>query len=247
MIVLCYHNGALGNTTRALFECCTKEGNSELPSFLTGQNLHHFKPKDDIIHVKHPVCDVTSERKNNNIVVSSTSSSLYGRYMILLMGLKKWNSKVPAFNDPSTYKQDGNGFGEQLEILSLTLIKKTNQKNDWFENACYKIDILDYWNNVDNLCDTIKSCGLTPHYNKVKHFSGLVCKTNDIYFNKIKECYKVIDFVLEKRKRKIDLNFFQSAVCHGLLLHITKANHTEVKLIDQMPINTEDFIRAFDL
>lgn len=247
MIVLCYHNGALGNTTRALFECCTEEGNSELPSFFTGQNLHHFKPKDKIIHVKHPDCNIDSELKANNTVVSSTSSSLYGRYMILLMGLKKWNSKVPDFNDPSIYSQDGSNFGEQLEILALTLVEKINQKQDWFENACHKIEILDYWNNVDNLYNTIKSCGLSPDYNKIKHFSKLVCNANGAYYNKIKECYKVVELVKEKRKQKISLDFFQSAVCYGLLLQTTKVNHKEVKLINQMPNSTENFIKSFNL
>ena len=48
ILVLCYHNGALGHTVSALIDCCTKEG----PSFVPGENLHHYNTKSLLYQIK---------------------------------------------------------------------------------------------------------------------------------------------------------------------------------------------------
>ena len=54
MITICYHNGALGNTLGALLASCTKEGGEKFPSFLKGQNLHHFIHSGNLYKIRHP-------------------------------------------------------------------------------------------------------------------------------------------------------------------------------------------------
>ena len=58
------------------------------------------------------------------------------------MGLKKWIGNVPDYNDPVVYKQFGQTYGEQLEILSVTLKDKTQSDSDWYVDCDYKLDII---------------------------------------------------------------------------------------------------------
>ena len=246
-IILCYHNGALGYSTHALFECCSTEGSSKIPVFNKGLDLHHFVAKNNIVKVKHPHCDIDAEQKKGNIVLSSTSLSEFGRYLALLMGLKKWNKKIPQMDNPSVYKQYGQGFGSQLEILSLTLNDKVNKEQDWFTNADYNFEILDYWQNTDNITNTMKQCGLTPMDNEVKKFSNCVAETNIDYYNEISQCFHIVNLILNGIAKTIDLNFYQCAVVHGQLLKRLGAGHTTVKLFLEKPTSTNNFIQAFKL
>ena len=144
MLVFCYHSGALGHATMALIETCTKEGNNEFPSFIERQHLHHFIPRGVLYQKKHPECDVYLEQASGNKVACSTSTTYFGRYLIILMGLSKWVGDVPKYNDAVLYNQHGQTYGEQLETLSVTLLDKTQSDSGWYMDCDYKLDIVDY-------------------------------------------------------------------------------------------------------
>ena len=142
MLVLCYHNGALGHTVTALMDCCTEEGNVEFPSFVKGKNLHHHKPRSTFYKVRHPAIDINKEKAEGNTVISSSSFSTFGRLLIILMGLKKWTNAVPEFNSPVLFRQDGDSIQEQLEVLSNTLLDKVISDNGWFTDVDYVLILL---------------------------------------------------------------------------------------------------------
>ena len=247
MITLCYHNGALGHSTQALFECCTQEGSSDVPFFKKGSDLHHFLPKNHIIKVQHPDCNIVSEKHKGNKVVSSTSHTDFGRYLAILMGLNKWNKKVPLLDNSSVYNQYGEDFGSQLEILSLTLKDKVEKEQHWFTSADYNLEILDYWQNCDNLISLLAKCGLTPLPKQVNMFSAFVAESNMDYYNQILTCFNIVNLILNKIESKLNLNFFQYAVVYGQLLKRLEADHQVIKLLSAYPNSTNDFIEAFRL
>lgn len=247
MLVLCYHNGALGHAAMALLECCTREGNQNFPSFLPGRNLHHFQSKSRLFLVRHPFCDIACEKTENNQVLSSTSQSDFGRFLTLLMGLNKWTGALPAYNTPVIFNQQGQTYGEQLEILSVTLSDKVYSDADWYMDADYLLEILDYWYDYDGLVKIINQCNLTALPDRVEDFSGMVAKSNEIYFNSVKSCFDVVDKIQKNIEEPIDLDFWQVAVCHAKLLHDLNLSHQMVKLFRHPPKHTSDFMEIFNL
>jgi len=245
MLVLCYHNGALGHTVSALIDCCTKEGSQEFPSFVPGENLHHYKTKSLLYQIKHPNIDVNYEQQNNNIVVSSTSLTVYGRLLILLMGLLKYNKKLPEFNAPMFFKQTGDTYGEQIEILSLTLKDKIQHTTDWFLDANYHLDIMDFWYNTSNVEKFLVNCGFTPMPKKIEKFCDAVVYTNSKYFDIIQKCVTLVHDVINNKQYNIDLTFYETAMCHMLLLLQTEKSHVDIKLLTCHPTSTADFIEIF--
>jgi hypothetical protein len=244
MLVLCYHNGALGHTVSALLDCCTKEGGQDFPSFVPGKNLHHYNTKSTLYQVKHPDIDVKQEQLSN-IVASSTSQSIPGRLLVLLMGLEKHTNACPEFNNPIVYKQTGKTFGEQLEILSLTLRDKVTKDSEWFMDTDYQLDIMDFWHNPGNIQIFLVKCGFTPMVTRVNEFCKLVADANSKYFDIIQKCVTLVQDVINNKDYSIDLTFYETAMCHMLLLQQTGKSHIDIKLLNQQPTSTANFIEIF--
>jgi hypothetical protein len=242
MLSFCYHNGALGYATMALIETCTKEGNSEFPSFVSQQNLHHYVPRCVLFRVKHPYCDVFAEQALGHKVACSTSTTYFGRYLILLMGLKKWIGNLPTYNDPVVYKQFGQTYGEQLEILSLTLRDKTQSDSDWYIDSDYKLDIVDYWQNPLQVSTWLAQLGFAPIYKRVEEFCKLVSGSNQFYYNSVENCQQIVDDIILKKVRNINLSFYETAMCHSMLLRYYNVSHTELKLLHSPPTSTSHLI-----
>lgn len=244
MLVLCYHNGALGHTVAALFDCCTKEGRQDFPSFVPDKNLHHYKTKSTLYQIIHPDINVKREQLSN-VVVSSTSHSILGRLLILLMGLEKHTRDRPEFNNPIMYKQTGNTFGEQLEILSLTLKDKVINNSEWFMDTDYQLDIMNFWHNPNEIEIFLVKCGFTPIFNRVEEFCKLVIATNSKYFDAIQKCVTLAQDVINNKHYSINLTFYETAMCHMLLVQQTGRSHIDIKLLNQQPTSTADFIEIF--
>jgi len=245
MLVLCYHNGALGHTVSALIDCCTKEGGQEFPSFVPGENLHHYNTKSLLYQIKHPDIDVKYEQQNNNIVVSSTSLTIHGRLLIVLMGLLKYNKKLPEFNAPMFFNQIGDTYGKQIEILSLTLKDKIQHTTGWFLDVDYYLDIIDFWYNISNVEKFLVNCGFTPMPEKIEKFCATVVRTNSKYFDIIQKCVTLVQDVINNKQYDIDLTFYETAMCHMLLLLQTEKSHVDIKLLTHRPTSTSDFIEIF--
>ena len=242
MLVFCYHNGALGHTTMALIETCTKEGNSEFPSFVNQQNLHHYIPQCDLYQLKHPECNVSAEQALGNKVACSTSTTYFGRYLILLMGLKKWVGGVPDYNNPVEYKQFGQTYGEQVEILSVSLKDKTQSDSDWYVDCDYKLDIIDYWKNPVYVSEWLVQLGFTPVYERVEEFSKLVSASNQLYYDIVIQCQHTVDDVILRKVREVNLSFYETAMCHSMLLRHYNISHIDLKLLHATPTSTSDLI-----
>ena len=247
MLMLCWHNGAMGHVTMALLECCTNEGNREFPSFVPGQNLHHFRSSCGWYRTRHPNCDIPAERKLGNRTLACTSRSDFGRFLILLMGLEKSIGSTPKFNSPITYKQEGQTYGDQLESLSLTLRDKVYSERDWLMDADMCLDVLDYWQSPASICQLLSDCGLTPVINRVHEYCHLVSASNQRFFDKIATCRNVVDHVFNKADLQIELDFWQVAVCHAMLLHRSRMSHEDVLIFDRHPMHTRNFMEIFNV
>jgi hypothetical protein len=242
MLVFCYHNGALGHATMALIETCTKEGNAEFPSFHDQQHLHHYIPQCSLYQLKHPECNVSDEQALGNKVACSTSTTYFGRYLILLMGLKKWVKDEPAHNDPVVYKQFGQTYGEQLEILSVTLTDKIQSDSDWYVNCDYKLDIVDYWQKPAHVSAWLAHLGFNPVHERVEEFCKLVASSNQLYYDSVGKCQQIVDNIILKKVREINLSFYEIAMCHSMLLRHYNVSHIELKLLHTTPTNTRHLI-----
>ena len=242
MLVFCYHNGAMGHTTMALIETCTKEGNKEFPSFIDQQNLHHYIPRRILFQLKHPECNVPAEQASGNKVACSTATTWFGRYLILLMGLKKWAGDVPDHNDPVVYKQHGQTYGEQLEILSVTLKDKIFSDSDWYIDCDYKLDIVDYWQRPDHVSAWLAQLGFTPVHGRVEEFCKLASASNQLYYDSVAKCQQIVDDVVLKKIHEIDLSFYETAMCHSMLLRHYNVSHIDLTLLHAPPTSTSHLI-----
>ena len=242
MFVFCYHNGALGHATMALIETCTKEGSNKFPSFFDQQNLHHYTPQGVLYQLKHPECDVSAEQALGNRVACSTSTTYFGRYLILLMGLKKWVGDIPDHNDPVVYKQFGQTYGEQLEILSVTLKDKVQSDSDWYVDCDYKLDIVDYWQNPAGVCAWLAHLGFNPVHSQVEEFCKLVSASNQFYYDNVAKCQQIVNDITLKKVREINLSFYETAMCHSMLLTHYNVSHIDLKLLHAPPTSTSHLI-----
>ena len=242
MLVFCYHNGAMGHVTMALIETCTKEGTNKFPSFFDQQNLHHYIPQGVLYQLKHPECNVSEEQAAGNKVACSTSMSHFGRYLILLMGLKKWIGSVPDYNDSVVYKQLGQTYGEQLEILSVTLRDKIQSDLDWYVDSDYALDIVDYWSNPAHVLKWIEQLGFSPVHDRVEEFCKIVSTSNQTFYDSVAKCQKIVDDVILKNVRDINLSFYETAMCHSMLLMRYNVSHIDLKLLHAPPISTSHLI-----
>jgi hypothetical protein len=242
MLVFCYHNGALGHATMALIETCTKEGNKEFPSFFDQQNLHHYVPQRFLFQLKHPDCDVPAEQALTNKVACATATTYFGRYLVLLMGLKKCVGDVPDYNDPVVYKQLGQTYGEQLEILSVTLKDKTQSDVDWYMDCDYKLNIVDYWANPAHVSAWLSQLGFEPVLDRVEEFCKLVTKSNQWYYDSVSKCQQIVDDISLKQVHDITLSFYETAMCHSMLLRNHNISHVDCKLLHAPPTSTRHLI-----
>lgn len=231
----------------ALLECCTKEGNRKFPSFVAGKNLHHFQPRHRWYQPRHPHCNIAEERALGNKTLSCTSRSDHGRFMIVLMGLNKWIGNQPQFNFPVTYKQTGSSYGDQLEILSLTLRDKIYRDSDWLLDADQILDVLDYWKDHDAVIQVVTDCGLTPIPQRVREFCSIASNSNQEFLDKVSTCRDVVNWVIEKKDHALSLDFFQVAICHSMLLQNFGVQHQDVLLFQTHPTHTKDFMEIFDV
>lgn len=247
MIILCYHNGALGHAVSALIECCTIEGSKEFQwnSFSSSKNLHHYEKDNKLFIVKHPDCDVDFERSQGHTVISSSSTSIFGRLLIILMGLQKWNNDIPDVGSEVVYKQNGQTYGDQIEILAITLKDKILDDSNWFVNTDHMLDITNFWLNVELICDWLTECGFTPVKDKVKQFSSFVAYKNQSYYDTIKKCFYVVNHVNARITLSIDLSFYEVAMCYALLLNHFQVQHDKFKILQQHPTSTRELIEIF--
>jgi len=232
----------MGHTTMALIETCTEEGNKQFPSFIDQKNLHHYIPQCVLFRLKHPECNVSAEQASGNKVACSTSMTYFGRYLILLMGLKKWIGDVPDHNDPVVYKQLGQTYGEQLEILSVTLKDKIQSDSDWYVDCDYKLDIVDYWQTPENVFIWLKNLGFTPLRNRVEEFCKLAAGSNQLFYDSVTKCQQVVHSVVSKKAHEINLSFYETAMCHSMLLEHYNVSHVDCKLLHAPPTNTNHLI-----
>ena len=245
-IVLCYHNGALGNVAVALMESCTYQGRQNMPNFIKNKNLHHYKQKTKLVEIQHPNCDVLKEKNKGKTVLTSTSMSNFGRYLIVLMGLNKWTGKLPRYSDKSVYKQSGHSYQNQLETLAITLHDKVKDDSDWYADADVTIDILDYWKNPKQICRAISKCNLTPITPLVKLFCQRTAYTNKVYHDTITKCSNIVEMCFSNSHVPIDINFLETAVCYAMLLDKIGVHHTQVPRLSAHPTNTGDLINLLD-
>lgn len=246
MLVLCYHNGALGHATAALIDCCTLEGGRDFPLFYQAKNLHHHSYSRGLYKVNHPDCNVLHEKNNGNRVASISSKSSFGRLLILLMGLKKWTKDEPALDRVVSYKQYGDTYGEQLEILSLTIWDKINSDDDWFLDADCVLDIVDYWNSTSNVSSWVRQCGFTPDDRRVNYFCQQIANINQTYYDRINVCTNLVSDVIKGKNYSFDLSFYEAAMCYAMLLGHYKKSHRDVKLLATHPTNTQQFWSMFN-
>lgn len=245
MFVLCYHNGALGHTVSALIECCTKEGGREMPSFVKNKNLHHFVSQHKLHIVDHPQCNMQTRRDESYTVIASSSHSLQGRLLILLMGLSKWSKTIPDYNKPFMYNQGSGSYGEQLEILGLTLKDKIISEQCWFLDADIVLDIMSFWTNTKDVVYFLLQMGLTPDEQKVEAFCAEVRSTNQDYFDTVEKTCKVAEQVINNESVKIELSFFQEAMTYALLMNKYNIPLKQTKILMDKPTSTEHFRYIF--
>ena len=246
MLVLCYHNGALGHTVTALMDCCTEEGGAEFPSFVKGKHLHHHRPLSTFYKVRHPIINIADEKASGNTIISSSSFSTFGRLLIILMGLKKWAKAVPEFNSPVLYRQDGATMHEQLEVLSNTLLDKVSTDSGWFTDVDHILDITNFFGNVNGVSAFLSDCGLTPIDNKVESFCRNVAISNQEYVDTVEKCVKISTDILDGKEYNIDLSFFETAMCHMLLMKQTgKRFYQQPRRLQKFPTSTVDYIKLF--
>jgi hypothetical protein len=246
MVILCYHNGALGHATAALIECCTYEGRKDFPPSYHGKNLHHYLPDENLFNIRHPECDIAQEKTLGNTVASSTSKSIFGKLLILLMGLTKWVNDEPTFGCPVVYKQIGETYGEQLEILSITIMDKIKNDNDWLVDADCVLDIVNYWNNIPDIVNWLKNCGFTPVNDRVVYFCNQIAKSNQMYYDRISKCNNIVnDIITTDNDYQIDLSFYEVAMCHAMLLDYYNRSHVELKLLISHPTRIQSLREIF--
>jgi len=246
MLVLCYHNGALGHTVGALMDCCTEEGTQDFPSFVSGMHLHHHKSDSNFYKVCHPWIDIPKEKQHNNTVISASSYSTFGRLLIVLMGLKKWHKSVPNENSPLLYRQDGDVVQEQIEVLSNTLFDKVSTDTEWYLDVDHVLDITNFWNDPDHVSTFLTRCGLHPVDYKVQRFCQLVANNNQKYFDIIENCVKISNDILEGKVYDTGLDFFESAMCHMLLMkNLGRRFYEQPQRLKCFPASTLDYIKIF--
>lgn len=246
MLVLCYHNGALGHTVGALMDCCTEEGTQDFPSFVPGMHLHHHSSKSKFYKVCHPWIDIPKEKQHNNTVISASSYSTFGRLLIVLMGLKKWHKSVPNENSPLLYRQDGDSVQEQIEVLSNTLFDKVSTDHEWYLDVDHVLDITNFWNDPNCISTFLTKCGLHPVDYKVKNFCQLVANSNQKYFDIIENCVKISNDILEGKVYDTGLDFFESAMCHMLLMKkLERRFYNQPRRLRCFPASTLDYIEIF--
>jgi len=247
MLVLCYRNGALGHTVGALMDCCTKEGTQDFPSFVRGNHLHHHVSKSKFYYVRHPFVDIKTEKQKGNTVISSSSHSIPGRLLIILMGLRKWNRAVPEFNKPVQLRQDGSTVQEQIEVLSNTLLDVVTDSNWYIDvDITATLDITDFWHNSDNVALFLLNCGLHPVDDKVKSFCQMVATSNQEYIDNVEKCVKISNDILEGKDYELSISFLEAAMIHTLLMHkLGKRFYEQPKRLTCFPKSTLDYIKIF--
>lgn len=241
MVVLCYRNGALGRTVSALFSSCTKEGKSSFPSFIKDQNLHHYEDHKNFYRIEHPIIDLDYERHQGNTVVSSSSRSYFGRLLILFMSFGKWFKQYPELDRPLEFNQGNGPYGNQIEVLAITIADEINSIDRWYLDADYVLDILDFWQSPDQVINFLNKCGFQAENKLVKEFCSQVAETNQNYFDAVDKCHKIVDDVINSKVYPISLTFFEVAVCYALLMLKFNLNASSRKVLLEPPVSTLDF------
>jgi hypothetical protein len=239
MLVLHYHNGAMGNTVGALWASCTIEGNTEIPIFNIGKNLHHFTHEKEFYSIKHPHIDIEYEKSKNNTIVCSTSNSVFGKLLILTMSFMKWHMRIPKFNEPCVFNQGNGSYGDQLEMLSDTIISKLDTFDDKYDII---FDILWFWKDTSQIKQFLLNCQLSPIDTKIEEFVKIVTKTNNQYFEIVERCFLIADDVLCGKNYEITVNFFETAIIRALLKMKTTDN---LLLMSEPPKYITDFNKLF--
>ena len=105
--------------------------------------------------------------------------------------------------------------------------------------------MVDFWNNPNEIVKWLTQCGFTPVIELVYKFCKLVSRSNQQYYDDIVKCVKVVDDVINNRISAVDLTFYETAMCHALLLTNFKRSHVDIKLFQEHPTNTQHFINIF--
>jgi hypothetical protein len=245
MLVFGYPTGALGHTVTALLDSCTIEGGGNIPPFIKGQNLHHYRSVSNFYVLKHPEIDIVKEKEQGNIVISSTSSSFFGKLLINVMRNKKSIGQVPEFNLSVSYNQGNGTYGEQVSLLAHNLNEPSSKSDRWTDDVDYYLDVLSFWNNTQAVINFLQNCGVTPIPDRVKLFSKLVAETNQEYFDFVENCAKLATDVMNDQVYEINISFFELANCYAFLLNKTGKKFNETDLLKKEPTSTLDLIKIF--
>lgn len=263
--IFCYTAGALGASVSGLIQYCTVEGtpgkkwnfkkNSHQENFsntriLKQIGIHHVIP--------HDMIDIEKEKQAGNIIITPSSRSVKGKLLILTMryskianlqlGLSDFGlTNLPTENNCSSFHHyTAESFGEKIEIHSDIVCNWITDELMWFLNADHVLDILDFWENPDNVVKWIRSIGLTPLPDLIFDFCFDLTLANNDYYRLITKVDTIFDDVINCIDKKIDLSFYETALIHAMLRnHYNVDDFKNLKLLTNRPTSTMNFIDIF--
>ena len=84
--------------------------------------------------------------------------------------------------------------------------------------------------------------GFTPVPERVEEFSKLVSASNQSYYDIVIQCQHTVDDVILRKVREVNLSFYETAMCHSMLLRHYNISHIDLKLLHATPTSTSHLI-----
>ena len=247
MIYLIFPHGGLGHTFLGLVNYCTKEGGKNIAELnLSSNNQHHISSKIVTSLNKSGRLITPSEYKwATNLVVSSSNLIKY-RILILVMGFLKTDFVSPPSEQNLMFSlHEPSEIGEQIELLAKGLYDVILSTEDWYTNAGKEFDISWYWENTQFIKKFLTELQLTVIADRIDKYSNLIREANQQYYDKVEFYFKVVDSVINKEDRLIELSFYECGIVYALLLNYYKTEIYKNKLLKKIPTNTLDFYNIF--
>ena len=225
-IRLAWPNGGMGNTVYCLLHLCSKElfieEYNNLDIITNGSPWHNIagyiekKTKNkNIVIFDHFGYDVP-----NRMLVGSSN-----RYFVKLLSWHKWEGIPDVL------------YGKKLELLVkyLNFFVPVGGLNVDFE-------ILNFFENKEYVRNFIEKHNLTVNDN-FEYIVDKIIKNNQIYYNEIITIESVVQDVLEKNDRKINLLPYQQAMVMSMLeIKLDKP----FKLVYNSFTNTKDILNFLE-
>ena len=74
----------------------------------------------------------------------------------------------------------------------------------------------------------------------------MVATSNQEYFDTVENCVKISNDILEGKVYETNLDFFESAMCHMLLMgRLGKRFYEQPRRLECLPTSTLDYIKIF--